>query len=1378
MKKIVLIKYFLILHVAILFSQERNLLQTQSIEDKLKFHLFDRESGLYNNVINSIEQDSLGYIWIATDDGISRYDGTKFKEFQKNDASKKGKTISNNYVKEIKINKEGQLLFATDGGLNIYNPRKEKFNILDEKTGLWSNYVSAFEYGPNGEFIIGAYEKGVQILKNNSEPEYYSFNNNNITSLPSNRISSLLMQGDSILWIGTYDKGLSKMHYKTKNISQISFSRHHSSNPLNINCLYSDDNGNVWIGSKTGIHVITSQGDTLNLKKNVSPAMGLSDEDILSLEEDRSGRIWIGTRNGGLNILEKKSFLERKEKYNIKWFLPSDDGSSVFNRTITSIKMDRDGNMWIGTYTGLNFVNPNGEAIKLLQKSIEVSNTLSHNRIGSVAQSHDGKIWIGTDGGGLDLYNPMNGEFEHYVHNPLNPKSLSNNYILSILEDRKKRLWIGTYRGGLNKMNPSTGYCKHYLQGDTSEGSDVRTIFQDSNNSIWVGTNRGGLYKYNEEKDEFQYIHSLGKLDIRGITQDQNGNLWMATYGNGIVKYIPSNDQSKFYNEHNTKGISSDMVFCILSLPDGNILAGTRYGGLVRLDTNGKVIYNFTKSNGLSNNTINSMTAGNDNIIWLGTFHGICYYNIISHEIKNINSFDNIQQSEFNANAALNSVSGYLYFGGNKGLNVFNPADLNSSNQSYPILLESIKIFNENIPITDNGKNGILQESITYQDHIQLAYNQSQFSIDFVTLKYPRIQNISYTYLLEGYHNHWIDTKNSGNINLSNIPYGDYILKIKAKIWPNKESYKQLLITITPPWWKTMPAYISYLLLAVIIFWAIAKYYSERVKLKNSLVLEKRQRQLEHDMNKERVRFFTGFSHELKTPLTLIMNPLDDLIRNNRNKRDIKNLQFIHKNAKYLFQQIQRLLEFRKSEVGFNELSINKHNVSAFLESLIQNYVPLAKAKGISLNLIKPDNNLEAWFDLEKIQIILHNFLSNAFKHCKSKDKIVVSYTNKNDFLKIRVKDSGPGINAEDLDHIFDWYYQSKAPLKKSGSGIGLALSKTFAELHKGKIEVESVLNQGATFTLSIPINDLELQNSPRNIQTKKATKIEIEKSVIEIWGPSQMEKTKPNLLTNRKYDKNSKVILLIDDNPDILKYLGSILEKEYYLLFAENGQEGLEKAIKYIPDLIVSDVMMPKKSGFDLCKNLKEKMETSHIPIILLTAKDNVESIREGYEEGADVYITKPFNSQLLLTRIKNLIDNREKLKDHFFNRFGAFENLSKEQTKLLDKEKAFINKLEQLILSEIPKGNTDVKSIAGGMGMSRTSLFRKLKVITGYNINEFIRKVRINRAAYLIEKENYGVSQAAYEVGFNDVKYFRKVFQEDLGKLPSDFSKKENAH
>ena len=1341
-----------------------------SIEDKRSFYLLDVEEGLSSDVIYSIEQDSLGFIWIGTSEGLNRYDGTQFKVYKKSDIVG-NQNIRGNFIYEIRNLDNGKLLINTAEGINLYNAKRESFEILSQNNKLFSTSASYFAYGHTEAFVFGLF-LGIQSIDNQKKIALNIVNSDNKNSLTPNDITCFEAQGDSLIWIGTERFGLYKIDYKTKKVSRFFLNKNGKSPPENITTLYASKDGNLWVGTDEGAYVIKPNGDdVLQLAKSFIEGEGLSDDKILCFEEDTTGQLWIGTRNGGLNIINTSDFLQQQPNFYVKWYLPKDDGTSVFNRTVSALKMDRDGNMWIGTSTGLNFVSIKGEPIKLLRKNVFNANGLSHDRIGALAESYDGKIWIGTDGAGLDLFDPNTEKVKHYEHQNNNPLSLSNDYILAVHEDSKKRLWIGTYQGGLNKIDPTTGQCNHYLEGGVEDGSDVRVIFEDSKQQLWIGTNRGGLYKYIAQTDKFEFISPLGKIDIRAIREDDKGYFWLATYGNGILRFNPNTFEAVFYNSTTIEDFKTDIIFSVQPLSNGDVLAGTLNEGLIRLNPKTKAITIFTEKNGLSNNSVSSITIENQNNIWLGTFKGISHYNPITNKIYNLNTYSNIQQGVFNSGSSIITKSGVIYLGGDKGLNIFNPINLQIKKEEYPIVFEALEVLDKKASVTKDKEKGVLDKSILYEDHIQLNHKQTFFSIDYVALKYPFVKSINYSYRIDGYNKNWINTNSAGKVNFINLPHGEYTLNVKAKFGSGNEVIKHLRITIKPPIWKTPLAYLFYILVVIAAIYGVMKYYSERIKLINSLLFEKKQRQLEHDFNEERIRFFTSFSHELRTPLTLILAPLEDLIAQSNSIKHKTSLKLIYKNAKQLLQSINKLLEFRKSNLGLSKLVIGKHNLKDCLEQWVYNYFPLAKKRDIALSYDTPEEPLMAWFDLDKLHIIFNNLLSNAFKYTKDKGEIHVSLTFDEDNFEIKVKDTGYGISTVEIAHVFERYYQSNATNNKNGLGIGLALSKSFAELHLGTITIESELHRGSIFSVIIPRDKSLFINS-----VEKSDDIEKgrdENGFDDMYTIDEFTSLKEKN-SNINLNETRELLLLIDDNQDVLSYLDGLLEDKYDLIYAYNGEEGVDKALRYVPDLIISDVMMPKMNGIALCNVLKVNLETSHIPIILLTAKDNMESIQEGYVHGADDYIIKPFNSKILQARIRNLLDIRSQLRNAFLNKEESkLEKLSKD-AKLLDKEKNFLSQLEKIILDNLDQEKLDVLKVADSIGMSRSSLFRKLKAITGLNTNQYIRKVKMDKAVELLKTGNYTIAQVSYEVGFNNVKYFRKLFKEQFDNLPSEFTKR----
>lgn len=1353
--RIILSALFILGQVCYGLAQTINQGSVISRQQPLTFYLLDIENGLSNNFINDIQQDSLGFLWVATTDGLNRYDGEEFEVFRKSNLNPYSGPAAN-YIEQIAIAQDQQVLLATSNGLSSYLPKSDSFIHNQERQESSQNSISSILIVPDGKRIIAKYEGEVLILKGDTLLQKYSHSSRDENSLSSTRISALAIQGDSILWVGHFDNGLDKISLKDNSIS--SFTEKDPGFPKNINSLFADPKGNLWVGTNEGVRIITSHMDTLKINQGDQPNLGLSDGNVLCFEIGPSGNLWIGTRNGGVNILDSEKFL-KDQSLQLKWYLPSQDGTSVYNRTVSSLKRSKEGFMWIGTSTGLNFVNPAGDPVQLIQRNLSQDRTISHERIGSMALGSNGRIWIGTDGGGLDLLGPNSEIIRHYSHNPEDATSLSNNYIISLLEDSKQRVWVGTYQGGLNLLDPRSGKNKHYLRESQEKGNDVRVIYEGKNGQIWIGTNRGGLYRYHPPIDDFDYVSQLGKIDIRDISEDDLGNLWLATFGDGIIRYNYLTGEEEQFNSETIFNFPAEVVFSLEVLENGDILGGTRYEGLLRLNPISREFLLVTEDDGLSNNSINSLVKGKDGKIWLGTYKGISYFDPKTNAAGNLNSVNNIQSGEFNIGAALVTDNGEIYLGGNKGFNVFNPLDLDPDIEQIPLIFKELRLMNKKVtPLNDNAEF-TLDESISFLKELQLDHRQSLISLDFIAMKYPLVKNVTYEYRLQPYHSQWIETNGKGTANLSNIPPGDYLLQVKASSGLTAIATNQLRILIKPPFWKTWPAYLLYLLILVFIIYAILKYYSERITLKNSLVFEKKQRILEQELNEERNQFFTGFSHELKTPLTLILAPVDDLISEIKNPTHLKGLSLIRNNASYLHEMISNLLDFRSKELITHQLELNQEPVLKSLKEWVDHCLPLAKKRQLKIKTVFPNSDFQAEIDLQKFHMIFNNLVSNALKYCSPGDQITLAVREEPNWFQFSVADTGPGIPLQNQENIFHWYYQSGEETNQMGSGVGLAITKRLVEDHGGTISVQSFPAQGCKFTVSIP------KNSRGKTQTKTAFRKQ------DLWL-QEKELPASDLQSKLSPTNEKELLLIIDDNPQILDYLSILFQKEYDLVFATNGILGLDKAHHYVPDLIISDIMMPEKDGIDLCANLKEHKATTHIPVILLSAKDSTESITLGYGKGADDYITKPFNGKILKSRVRNLLDSKIRMRAYYQAQNPEAIKESSENQSAIQREKVFLKELETYILKGMSDQNTDVDSISQAMGMSRTSLYRKLKALTGNNINHFVRTVKINRAAELIKNENLGVAQAAYEVGFTSTKHFRKLFKEQFGYLPSEIN------
>lgn len=1329
---------------------------------KLKFNSITVEDGLPNNIVNSIIQDSVGYIWIATDDGLCRFDGKNYKIFRHSLENKN--SISNNFIQSLFVDSKGDLWIMTDQGLNKFDIKKERFEVYlaGKENGLSHNSVTSMVERRNGEYIIGTYGGGIDILKNGKFT--YNFKQGNYSGISSNLISSLQVQNDSILWVGNWKNGLNKINLESKKVTKFDYGIDKITSSGEINALYLDAKDYLWIGTNAGLTIYNTKNNEF-FKINSENCNSFSDNDILSIFEDNEGIIWLGTRNSGIIKSARNKIITKKEKNNFINYLPNNFDDSVNYRSVSSFYQDNQDNIWIGTHLlGVNIVNPNGENFRFYNNLTKDDNKSSNKSTWGICEDNNNNIWVGTDGGGLYKFNPFTNKTEKFLFDPLDNNTISDNAILSSCFDSKGNLWIGTYAGGLNVLKAGTKKFKHYTKGLSSKNlnsNDIRVIFEDNKHRIWVGTNGGGLHLYKPKTDDFDFITEVGWLDVRSLTEDLNGNLWIGTFGNGILAFNYEKNTIETFPEYDN--LKAHIVFDIDCVSDEDLWIGTRFKGLIHFNLKTKKVKQYTESNGLSNNTVKAIVATSKSKLLLSTNNGLNSFNVENEKFDSFISANGIRIGSFNGNSGFISKNGYVVFGGINGLNIFYPDEIYKDYNPLKIIFTDFKLFNKSIDVNNEINKTPLKQSLSKTTEIELDYNQDVITIEYAALNFPSSNGINYEYILENYDTHWSKVGNNTSATYRNLSHGEYIFKVKLahEAGNNDQQIAEIKITIHPPFWLTLPAILIYIVSISFIIFIVLKYYANQIKLQNSLFYTQILREQEKDLNKERFRFFTNFSHELRTPLTLILGPVSDILRENKKDKNTSKLELIKRNSQILLELINKMLEFRKSETEHNHLEVGKYNFTQFLKEILSNFKFYAIQKEIQLNF-EFEKEYEAWFDYKKIQLVIFNLLSNAFKYTPKGGEITITIQEISDTILLKIQDTGLGIKQEALDSIFNLYYHKDNTDTIEGTGIGLALCKKLMDLHGGEIYVESKIGIGSCFKIEL------FKNKEHFLEIKNVEFVDSKEFIIKkpfINDTSLID----NELVQSNFNKNDKVVLIVDDNLDVINYLSEILSKIFKVVSAKNGKIGVEKAFEIIPDLIISDVMMPEKSGMDLCKELKNSEKTSHVPIILLTAKLGENDRLEGIEIGADDYITKPFDSKFLLAKIDSLFKNRQKLIN--FHGESVKDNSKFKIKKLRNIEDKFLAKLEKLVIEKYNGDDISIPEIAKELGFSRSSLYRKVKAITGSSINNYIKRVRLNKAAKLLLENNINVSQAAFDSGFNDIKYFRVNFKKQFGVTPSKY-------
>ena len=925
-----------------------------------------------------------------------------------------------------------------------------------------------------------------------------------------------------------------------------------------------------------------------------------------------------------------------------------------------------------------------------------------------------------------------------------------------IYQDKQERLWLGTYKNGILLYTPKDGRITRI--GDKgSEFLDICSFSEDINGKIWIGT-QTGIYSYfnNQLSYEKELNAQLPDIMVHGIIRDKNGKLWVGTFGKGVVVF--DEDDKKLYNFTTDHSFPSNAVNYMMEDSRKRILVATREGIIIFKDVSQpNVFVSFGAKEGLENTQVRAIQEDHDGYIWISTNGGISRLDEKNKRFYNYNYHDGIPMGDFMDGSTCITPDGTLFFGSQNGACYFNPRELSSPREVSPVTITQFFIYNKQTESRDTRLPVPISNRI-----VELPYNQNTFNISFNVLDYTQSSQVEFSYMLEGLENAWYSTQGDNQVTFRNIPHGNYVFKVKTRFRNQEwnENAAQLTVVIAPPLWLTWYAKLGYVILFIFALYALLRFYKRKLDLESSLEVERKQSLNKQELNEERLRFYTNITHELRTPLTLILGPLEDLLSDaTLSPKHANKISIIHDSATRLLNLINRILEFRKTETQNRKLSVAKGDLGQLVQEVGLRYKELNPNNKVNYHIHIETEDTEIFYDADMITIILDNLMSNAAKYTSEGD-ITLSLRsveeNQIKYTEISVSDTGHGIDAEALPHIFDRYYQAKSKYQASGSGIGLALVKGLSELHEGILKVESTVDTGTTFTLRL----LTENTYPNAIHAQH----DMEKK------PMDAEET---TITDTPTE-NHPIVLVVEDNTDIREYIRSSFTELYEVITAKDGKEGWELAQARIPNIIVSDIMMPVMDGIELCKRIKEDMRTSHIPVILLTAKDSLQDKEEGYASGADSYLTKPFSAKLLHSRINNLLETRKKiasllaLADIQPKQESAVSSLNK-----LDNE--FLQKITQIIEENLEMEKMDIAFIADKMCMSHSTLYRKIKGLTDMSANEFIRKVKMRKGVELLMSGQYTISEIAYMIGFSSVAYFRQCFKDEYGMSPSDYVKQK---
>jgi signal transduction histidine kinase/ligand-binding sensor domain-containing protein/CheY-like chemotaxis protein/AraC-like DNA-binding protein len=1389
------------------------LLSLSSYGQTFNFKHISFKEGLAQSPISCFLQDKEGFVWFGNLKGLTRYDGYELKKFSFDINDKN--SISNNRVNAILQDSKNQIWVGTSNGLNLYNRNLETFkhiNILEIKGGR--NYISSLVEDQQKNIWVGTFgglkklnKKTLKLEDVQSNPNEPNFN--------KVAIYSLFVDKSNKIWAGTNNglKLFDPITGLTKPLPDFFFQNENFVNNK-VFVTKQDLKGNLWFGTElSGVFKASFSDKKVINYSFESDKNSIASNWVKDILIDGNEKIWFATRNG-VSILNTNNSSFNNIRHDPL------NPNSLNDNTIWSFLKDKDKCIWVGTFAGgINFYYEGNSNFQNIGERVGKSIGLNHVLVNAVTEDQDGSLWVGTFGGGLNFIDRNKGSSKYYSIGSKNTAS-SNNGVKSLADDGKGNLWVGSLNG-LGLFNKETKAYKAYdfkLKNGTLIENLIMCVLPD-NNGVWVGTDGGGLMYvlYNGEtplilvKDDIKNIKPFKNSILKGITnkgidpgsskdfnpntvkglsdnfltsllKDGDNYLWIGTQ-NGLNYYdIKNRKVLKTYRKiRDTKfQISNSNVNTIFKDSKNRLWIGTEEGGLNYFDKKNNRFYAIKKSEGLQDDVIHAIVEDKSGNLWLSTDLGICKIFFKDFKlpfsskdliITTYTSNNGLTSNQFSTNAGLRLRSNEIAFGGLNGLSIFFPDKIIKNSASPKVVITQLLVNNKAPKI--GGEDSPLLKSITESEKIELEYDQSSFSIKYAALNFINPYNNSYAYKLEGLPraDEWQNVERQRIVNFANLSPGSYLFKVKAanndKVWGNQ--IRTLQIIVLPPWWATWWAYLIYIIVFGFIFIIIIRFLRNRARLKRDLYLEHVHNIRQEELYQMKLNFFTNISHEIRTPLTLILGPLDKILRNTAASDFVKPLNTIKNNAERLMKLVTELLDFRKAEEGHMKIHCLQEDITPFCKTIFDSFISIANDKSIDYKFISSEEPILIYFDQDQLEKVLFNLLSNAFKFTPDEGKIslVIDKSKlEENWVDIKIIDNGKGIPKDMQPKLFQSFFQVDDRGRHNiGSGIGLALSKSIIELHKGKIKVESDTqpNSITSFIISLRTGKHHLEEDEIIVENNLPNGIKYNYTNNPISLNSED-------LTLSQTKTKKHTILVAEDNDEVRKLVVDLLEEKYKVIQFSNAEDALNYMESEIPDLIVSDIMMPGMDGLDFCKNVKLKEASSHIPFILLTARASLDHQIDGLSIGADAYLSKPFSPQILDLNIKNLLHAQEVMRQKFGHQFV----LQPSAINIVSPEEKFLNKLMNIIESKIEDSTFDVNELVNEIGMSRTVLYKKVQSLTGYAVADLIKQIRLKKAAELFKQNGYSVAEVAYMVGFNDRKHFSKEFKKLFELSPSEFIQK----
>jgi len=1352
---------YITLFVSFLFSCQLN-------AQDIQVRYLGIENGLSNNVVNTIFQDHNGFMWFGTYDGLNRYDGHSFKIYRNiiDDST----SLGSNNINAIDEDASHRLWIGGQKEVNILNPVTSTFSTPSytfykgKTTPRLNDNVMAIAVTDAGKTLAGTQHNGLFYFSDikNGRQIPLRWKGKDILNYSVSAINYDKRRG--VAYVFVQDYGLFDFNFKDGSL-------HLKTDALRYaNCLKAAGNEKLWLGNDWGLYLFDE------VTNRFSDSYLSYGGPVVNVCEDKKGALWIATDGAGVWLLENGASKAKPLQPT------SEDGKSLINsNSVYAVCEDKEERKWIGTLRGgINIIEPASPFKKIVYQPGD-NNASVKNFIFSFCEDESGKIWIGTDGAGLRYWDRSSNAYQTFEHNEKNPGSVSSNFITSIIKDKQNNVWFSTWFGGINRYNRATKSFEHFDCFNSkikAVNNNIWRLLLDSKNRLWACAVRSGaLYQFDYGLKKFvEFDNSLPEL--QALAEDNTGTLWGGDYS-ALIKIDTINKKHTYYKV-------GYPIRCIYEDKKNNFWVGTQEGGLMLVDKKSGRFQRYTTNEGLSNNTVLRILEDELGNLWLSTYNGLSKFNAQKNEWQNFNQSDGLQSNQFSFNAALALQSGEFMFGGIKGFNIFYPGNVHSKSLFPEIFLSSLSINNS--PIEKNEKF-VKERSLEKIRRIVIPYDQGLLSLEYLGLDYSDVSNIDYAYQLKGWDKHWNNVGNSRTANYSNLQEGDYIFEVKVSnkrgAW--SEPYNLLQITVLPPWYRTWWAYCIYFLVVSGILYSYTLYKNRQAHLKYQVQLANVEMQKERELNEKKIAFFTNVSHEFRTPLSLIINPIKDLLHKTENKAETRELRIVYRNARRLLRLVDQLLLFKKTEQETGSLNLSNQNVYTLSRDVFLCFSEQARSRKIKYELRCNAKDIMIEADREKIEIALFNILSNAFKFTPDGGSIIFTIEEEKGKVNFIVSDTGPGIPAEEGQKLFERFTQLKSASNKAGFGIGLYLVKNFIEAHGGSTSFSSKEGKGTTFQISLNSLNANHAIADNSIPATEINTISQEtdlpqeevplpaKPVSSLLNemsedPAEQEESQTNALVIQELATEKQTLLVIDDDEEIRHYLVNILSDQYKILQADDGTKGLKLAKEHLPDLIISDIVMQGLDGLDLCKTIKENSSLNHIPVILLTGSSSDEMQLKGMHTGADDFIKKPFDKDILMARVNSILKRRNILQSYFYNEV----TLGSAKFKVSAEYKEFIEKCMRIVEEHLLDDDFSIKVLATEIGMSHSNLYKKIRAVSGQSVNSFIRFVRLKKAAEFLISTEMNVNETATMVGFQSMKYFRAQFYNLFGLNPSDYIKK----